>query len=111
MTTYKVQLITSDGRRYSLSVEDGQHVLDAALESGLNIPYSSYQSWLLSNNYEIRQNLNKTCETPETNQESLFESNKNSQDLLDKLLSDFKRKKSTRIHRMHVGRKILDSGL
>ncbi|MFQ5708583.1 MAG: 2Fe-2S iron-sulfur cluster-binding protein [bacterium] len=48
MPDYKVKLITPDGQEHQLLVPEGRHILDVALESGLDLPYSCLQGWCLS---------------------------------------------------------------
>lgn len=46
--TFKVTIITSDEKEHTLFVEKDQYILEAALNSGIDLPYSCEQGWCLS---------------------------------------------------------------
>lgn len=48
MSGYKVQLITPDKEEHNITVQSDQDILDAALESGIELPYSCLQGWCLT---------------------------------------------------------------
>lgn len=102
MTKYKVQLITSDGRKYPLNVEEDQTILDAALESGLNLPYSCYQPWLVADNYDTTGSKASIPEIPKIKSVKSYDSFHESQDLLDRLLGE--EKKGRPVHNTRLSR-------
>jgi ferredoxin len=99
MTTYKVQLVTADGNKYPVSVEKDQHILDAAMESDLNLPYTCYQPWSVTCNYTIDHGTG--AELMETETKTPNTSRQNSQDLLEILLKEEKKKRLIRNLRLH----------
>jgi len=55
MNTYKVLLVAPDGRRYYLSVDEDQNILEAARLAGLNFPQSGFLSWCISNSVTVNK--------------------------------------------------------
>ncbi|HEY3360156.1 MAG TPA: 2Fe-2S iron-sulfur cluster-binding protein [Polyangia bacterium] len=55
MATFHVVLITPDGVAHELAVRPDELILDAALERGLDLPYSCLQGWCLSCAGRVRQ--------------------------------------------------------
>ncbi len=45
---FLVTIETPDGRRRSFPVRSDQHILEAALEAGVDLPYSCLQGWCLT---------------------------------------------------------------
>lgn len=45
---YRVELRQPDGAIHVVSVDAGEHVLDAALAAGIDLPYSCLQGWCLT---------------------------------------------------------------
>lgn len=45
---FRITLILPDGRRHEIPVRSDEHVLDAALASGIDLPYSCLQGWCLT---------------------------------------------------------------
>lgn len=102
MNKYKVQVITSDGCKYPLNVEQGQSIIDAALESGLNLPYSCYQPWLVINNIDVMESKSSNSETLQVKTAKTKDAFCESQELLDRLLSEDK--KGRPIHNTRLSR-------
>lgn len=48
MPYYKVKLIFPDGNEKQIEVSKNQHILDVALEKGIELPFSCLQGWCLS---------------------------------------------------------------
>lgn len=48
MPCYKVNLIFPDGNEKQIEVSKNQHILDVALEKGIDLPFSCLQGWCLS---------------------------------------------------------------
>ena len=58
MNTYKIIFIAPDGSKYFIYINEGQSPIDAARDSGLNLPESALQSWCFSNPVLIASNEN-----------------------------------------------------
>src|SRR5438034_6158064 len=48
MAAHRVTFILPGGARRTLEVREDQHILEAALEAGLDLPYSCLQGWCLT---------------------------------------------------------------
>lgn len=48
MPTFKATFRHPDGAEHTVDVADGEHLLDAGVESGLDLPYSCLQGWCLT---------------------------------------------------------------
>jgi ferredoxin len=48
MAAYQVTLRLPDGSEHTLPASHDQHLLDAALEAGLDLPYRCLQGWCLT---------------------------------------------------------------
>lgn len=48
MTVRRVTFRLPDGRERTVAVASGQHILEAGLEAGLDLPYSCLQGWCLT---------------------------------------------------------------
>ena len=48
MAEFHVRLAMPDGQEHVIDVAGDQHVLDAALAAGLDLPYSCLQGWCLT---------------------------------------------------------------
>ncbi len=48
MAVYQVTFRVPDGTEQTIPVREGEHVLDAALEAGLDLPFGCLQGWCLS---------------------------------------------------------------
>lgn len=48
MPKFTVQLITPDKNVHNISVDGKEDILDAALEAGIELPYSCLQGWCLT---------------------------------------------------------------
>lgn len=100
MIAYKVQLITADGSKYFLNVEKDQLILDAALESGMNLPYSGYQTWSIIGNYDAIHEKENDSKISKVKNNRTVDSYHESQELLDRLLNE--EKKGRPIHNSRI---------
>ena len=46
--TYRITFRLPDGSETTLSVQNDRHILETALEAGLDLPYSCLQGWCLT---------------------------------------------------------------